>query len=324
MTAATMSSTSAQASSLRDILSNKVIWAYGVLAVLWIGAILVVPGFGSANNFKYLLQTAAFLGIVAVGQTLVVIMGGIDLSVSGVVALSAVVCAQVTSQIGAFAGIIISLFVCAAFGAFNAFGITVLKIPAMVMTLASGTILSGALLIYTNGSPKSASIPLLNWLANGYIGGVVPASFVLWILLALVGVWLAHATTTGRYAFALGSGVPSSRAAGVPVIGTSMILYIACSVLAGVAGLTLLGFTGTSSLTMGTSYQLLSIAAVVLGGTSILGGSGHVIGTSAGALLLTVLTAVLTALNLGEALRQVSLGVLIVVLLIAYAREQRQ
>lgn len=308
---------------IRELMSSRTLLAYVVLIVLWAVASLAVPGFGTAGNFQYLLQTSAFLGIVAIGQTLVVIMGGIDLSVSGVVALSAVVCAEVTASNGPVMGILVSLIMCALMGTFNALGITILKIPPMVMTLASGTILSGGLLIYTNGAPKSASIPLLSWLAKGTVG-FIPASFLLWILLTLFGVWIAHGTVTGRYAFALGSGVPSSRASGVSVVKTSVVLYTLCSVLAGIAGLVLLGFTGTSSLTMGTSYQLLSIAAVVLGGTSILGGSGHAGGTVAGTLLLTVLTAVLTSLNLGEALRQVTLGAIIIILLIAYARDRQK
>jgi ribose transport system permease protein len=98
---------------------------------------------------------------------------------------------------------------------------------------------------------------------------------------------------------------------------------VSCALLAGVAGLVLLGFTGTSSLTMGNPYQLLSIASVVLGGTSILGGRGHLLGTIGGALLLTLLTALLISWNLSEGVRQVVLGVLIIGLLLVYARERR-
>ncbi len=182
--------------------------------------------------------------------------------------------------------------------------------------------ISGALLIYTNGSPSSAQIPLLDALANGSVAGI-PLATVLWLAIAAAGVWLLHLSRLGRYAFALGTSEPASRASGVPVPVTTLVMYAACALLAGVAGLVLLGFTGTSSLTMGNPYQLLSIAAVVLGGTSILGGRGHLLGTVAGALLLTLLTALLVAWNLSEGLRQVSLGLLIIVLLLVYARERR-
>ncbi|MEJ3748822.1 ABC transporter permease [Actinomycetes bacterium KLBMP 9797] len=306
-------------SALRD---NRAAWAFGVLALTWLAAIVFANGFGTVSSVRYLVQTASFLGIVAIGQTLVVMMSGIDLSVSAVVALSAVVCAQVAGGSGGAAGILVALAVSVLIGLVNAAGLVWLHLPPMVMTLATGTVISGALLIYTDGSPRSARIPLLDTLANGGVAGI-PLATVLWLAIAAAGVWLLHLSRLGRYAFALGTSEPASRASGVPVPVTTLVMYAACAFLAGVAGLVLLGFTGTSSLTMGNPYQLLSIAAVVLGGTSILGGRGHLLGTVAGALLLTLLTALLSAWNLSEGVRQMTLGLLIIVLLLAYARERR-
>ncbi|MFJ9896784.1 ABC transporter permease [Streptomyces sp. NPDC091280] len=302
---------------------SRAAWAFCVLAVTWFGAVLFADGFDSLANFRYLVQTASFLGIVAVGQTLVVVMSGIDLSVSGVVALSAVVCAKVASGTGGgITAVLVALALSALVGAVNAAGVVWLRVPPMVMTLASGTVLAGALLVYTDGSPSSARLPLLDSLANGRLLGV-PWAFVLWLVVTAAAGWLLHASRTGRYAFALGSGESAARASGVPLAATAFTAYVGCALLAGVAGLVLLGFTGTSSLTMGNPYQLLSIASVVLGGTSILGGRGHLLGTVAGALLLTLLTALLTSWNLSEGVRQVVLGVLIIGLLLVYARERR-
>jgi ribose transport system permease protein len=301
---------------------NRAVWAFGVLALTWLAAILFASGFDSFASVRYLVQTASFLGIVAVGQTLVVMMSGIDLSVSAVVALSAVVCAQVAAGSGGTAGILVALVASVLVGLVNAAGLIWLHLPPMVMTLATGTVIAGGLLIYTNGSPSSARIALLDSLANGSVAGV-PLATVLWLAVAAAAGWLLHRSRLGRYAFALGTSEPASRASGVPLPVTTFVMYVACALLAGVAGLVLLGFTGTSSLTMGNPYQLLSIASVVLGGTSILGGRGHLLGTVAGALLLTLLTALLVAWNLGEGPRQVALGLLIIVLLLAYARERR-
>ncbi|MFC4507356.1 MULTISPECIES: ABC transporter permease [Streptomyces] len=301
---------------------SRAAWAFGVLGVTWLAAILFADGFDSVSSFRYLVQTASFLGIVAVGQTLVVMMSGIDLSVSGVVALSAVVCAKVASGSGGATGIAVALLLCALVGAVNAAGVVWLRVPPMVMTLATGTILSGALLVYTDGSPSSARLPLLDSLANGRLLGV-PWAFALWLAVTAAAFWLLHLSRTGRYAFALGAGEDAARASGVPLVTTAFTAYTACALLAGVAGLVLLGFTGTSSLTMGNPYQLLSIASVVLGGTSILGGRGHLLGTVGGALLLTLLTALLTSWNLSEGVRQVVLGLLIIGLLLVYARERR-
>jgi ribose transport system permease protein len=305
--------------TLRDA---RAAWAFAVLVITWAAAIGFVKGFDSVSSVRYILQTAAFLGIIAVGQTLVVMMSGIDLSVSGVVALSAVVCAQVTGSSGGTAGILAALAISVTVGVVNAAGVTWLRVPPMVMTLATGTIIAGALLVYTNGAPKSASVPLLDALANDTLLGV-PQSFLLWLGISAVAVWLLHFSRTGRYMFALGTSGPASRASGVPLAATTFASYAGCALLAGVAGLILLGFTGTSSLTMGNPYQLLSVAAVVLGGTSILGGTGHLLGTLAGTLLLTLLTAVLVVWNTSQGLRQAVLGLLIIALLFIYGRERR-
>ncbi|WP_026341435.1 ABC transporter permease [Actinomadura atramentaria] len=307
---------------LRALRDHRAAWAFGVLLVTWAAAILFANGFDSVSSVRYLTQTASFLGIIAIGQTLVVMMSGIDLSVSSVVALSAVVCAQVSAGHGGAAGILVGLAVSLLVGLVNAVGVLWLRVPPMVMTLATGTIVAGSLLVYTNGSPKSAKIGLLDSLANDRVAGI-PLAFVLWLAITAVAVWLLHASRVGRYVFALGTSQEASRASGVPLGVTTFIAYGACALLAGVAGLVLLGFTATSSLTMGNPYQLLSIASVVLGGTSILGGRGHVLGTVAGALLLTLLTALLTAWNLSEGVRQMTLGLLIIALLLAYARERR-
>ncbi|MEV5704108.1 ABC transporter permease [Actinoallomurus sp. NPDC052274] len=315
----TTSTTARPLAALRD---NRAAWAFGVLVVTWIAAILFAQGFDSVSSVRYLVQTASFLGLVAIGQTLVVMMSGIDLSVSGVVALSAVVCAQTAAGHGSAAGIVAALVLSALVGVVNAAGITWLRVPPMVMTLATGTIISGALLVYTNGAPKSARVGLLDSLANDRVVGV-PLAFVLWLVVAAGAYWLLHRSRTGRYVFAVGTSEPASRASGVPLTATAFTVYAVCSLLAGVAGLVLLGFTGTSSLTMGNPYQLLSIASVVLGGTSILGGRGHLLGTIAGALLLTLITALLAAWNLSEGIRQVCQGLLIILLLLAYARERR-
>ncbi|MGH3244443.1 MAG: ABC transporter permease [Spirillospora sp.] len=306
----------------RTLRDNRAAWAFGVLIVTWLAAILFAKGFDSVSSVRYLVQTAAFLGIVGVGQTLVVMMSGIDLSVSGVVALSAVVCAQVASGSGGTTGIVVALVASVLVGLANAAGVTWLRVPPMVMTLATGTIVAGALLVYTDGSPKSAKVPLLGSLANDRVVGV-PLAFVLWIGITAVAAWLLHASRIGRYVFALGNGERASRASGVPLARTAFVAYGTCALLAGVSGLVLLGFTSTSSLTMGNPYQLLSIASVVLGGTSILGGRGHVLGTVAGALLLTLLTALLASWNMSEGVRQIILGLLIIGLLLAYARERR-
>ena len=322
LTARSAAQVAAPAPLARRLTANRTLLAFGALALVWAVAVLTTAGFASWSKTSYLMQTASYLGIIGVGQTLVVMMGGIDLSVSAVVSLTAVVCAQVASGHGGAMGIGVALAAAALVGAANAFGVVTLRLPPLVMTLASGTIISGVLLVYTNGAPKSATVPLLTHLANGAVAGI-PSALLLWLGITGVCVWLLHFSRIGKETVALGMSVPASRVSGVSVPATTYAMYVVCSLLAGIAGLVLFGFTDTSSLTMGDPYQLESIATVVLGGTSILGGRGNLLGTVAGALLFTVLTSVLQAWNLSQAAQQIILGVLIIGLLLAYARESR-
>jgi len=307
------------------IRNNATILAFLVLIVFWGATDVLVNGFFTLGHTQDILQFGAFLGIVAAGQTLVIMMGGIDLSVSGVLALGAVVCAQLiaANNFNPAVAIVIALVVCFAIGLLNGFGVLVLRLPPLVMTLAVYTIIQGGLLIYTQGSPKSANVPFLNALANGTILQI-PNAFWLWAVISLFCLWLLSYSRFGRYVYAIGVNARAARMSGVNVTSTSYLMYGFCSLLAGVAGILLFGYTGNSYLTMGDPYQLGSIAAVVLGGTSILGGRGNYLGTIAGALLLTVLNSVLPVWNIQQAGREVIEGALIVLLLLAYAREKAE
>jgi ribose transport system permease protein len=308
---------------IRRPLTSSTIVAFLVLIVFWAVTDILIPGFATLNHTQYVLQTGAFLGIVAAGQTLVVMMGGIDLSVSGVLALGGVVCAQLISanDVNPAVAIIVALAICTAIGLVNGFGILHLGLPPLVMTLAVLTIIQGGLLLYTAGSPRSATVPFLNTVADGNSLGI-PNAFWVWVAILVFGVWLLSYSRYGRYAYAIGVNIRAARLSGVPLRGTTYLMYAVCGLLAGVAGILLFGYTNNSYLTMGDPYLLGSIAAVVLGGTSILGGKGHFLGTVAGALLLTVLGSVLPVWNIPQAGRDVIEGVLIILLLLAYARER--
>ncbi len=311
------------AGRLRQVLSNGTVLAFIVLVIFWLATNALVPNFATLGHTRFILQTGSFLAIVAAGQTLVIMMGGIDLSVSGVLALGAIVCAQMISvnHFDPAVAIAVSLVVCSMIGLLNGFGVHVLRLPPLVMTLAVVTIIQGALLVYTAGSPKSASVDSLEALANGNTLGV-PNAFLALVVVSVFCVWLLNFSRFGRYVYAIGVNAQAARLSGVNITSTTYLMYGLSGLLAGVAGLLLFGFTGNSYLGMGDPYQLGSIAAVVLGGTSILGGRGHYLGTIAGALLLTILSSVLPVWNIPQAGRDVTQGLLIIVLLLVYARER--
>lgn len=308
----------------RARLTTTTALAYGVLVVLWLVTSLTVQGFGTIGHIRYVLQTGAFLGIVAAGQTLVVMTGGIDLSVAGVMALGAVVCPQLVtvSHLAPGLAIVLALAVCIVVGLTNGAGIAFLGVPPLVMTLAIESVIEGGLLIYTQGSPEGTHIAFLDTVANTSAVGL-PTPFWIWMAISLGCLWLLVLSRHGRAMYALGANPLAARLSGVPVALTTLLVYALCSLLAGVAGLMLFGYSNSSDLSIGAPYVLNSIAAVVLGGTSILGGRGTYLGTIAGTLLIVVITTLLNVWNISEAGRQLVEGVLIILLLLIYARERR-
>lgn len=275
---------------------------------------------GFCSRRTFISRSAA--AIAAAGQTLVVLMGGIDLSVAAVVTMAGVVGGNVITQFGEAGGIVLTLVLAALAGVINGLGVVVLRLPPLVMTLASLNIIQGGLLVYNAGKPVSGESPLLKYWALGSLGGV-PTPAVLLAILSVICIVALQRTAFGRGIYAIGNNPRAAFLSGIPAGAVQIGTYALYSTFAGITGLLLLGRTGYSSKTAGDPYLLMSIAAVVIGGTSILGGRGKYIGTIGGALLLTVLVNVLTVENIPEAGRMMVQGALILMLLIAYASSEQ-
>ena len=289
-----------------------------VLLLLWVYSLVRVEGFRSVDYNLFTLRVAAFLGIVAVGQTLVVLMGGIDLSVAAVVTMAGVVGGNLIATLGEAPAILLTLLIAAAVGAVNGLGVVVLRLPPLVMTLASLSVIQGVLLVYNAGKPVSGASEFLSFWALGFLLRIPTPVWVL-ALASAVCIVLLQRTAYGRAVYAIGNNPRAAFLSGIPVGAVQVATYALSGMLAGVTGLLILGRTGYSSKTAGDPFLLMSIAAVVVGGTSILGGRGKLVGTIGGALLLTILVNVLTVENIPEAGRMIVQGVLILALLIAYA-----
>jgi ribose transport system permease protein len=277
----------------------------------------VSPALGSWDQAYTVVTLASFLVVVAFGQGLVILVGGLDLSVPALMTLSAVLA---TTWIGggnegALYLLPAILAICAAIGALSGLGITLLGVPPFIMTMATGIIVASAALGYTSGTPRGASPTVLVTLMKGSLAGV-PVLLVFIVLLAVAAALAQGATSFGRRLYAIGASARAAHVAGVAVTRSTVLAYTASAVAAGLAGLMLAGYSDGATLRMGDSYLLPSIAAVVIGGSSILGGSGSFVATVGGAVLLTTLSTVIAALGIGQGWRTVIEGSIILIALL--------
>ncbi|BBL80913.1 ribose ABC transporter permease [Rubrobacter xylanophilus] len=284
------------------------------------------PGFGSYDQATNILRLAAFLGIVAAGQTLVIISGGegIDLSVGAVVTLGAILVFRLgTGEAGgALPALAIALGVGLLIGAANGLGITLLKIPPLVMTLGMAGVVQGLILVITRGELRGETPELLTRLVSGSLFFGIPGVVLVWVALGVLMWLLLWRTPYGRQLFAVGVNRTTARLSGVRVPAVIVATYALSGMLAALGGAILLGYTRQVFLNLGDPYTLPSVAAVVVGGTLLAGGVGSYAGTMAGALVLTLLTSLLTALDLPESARQIVYGLTLLALLSLYGRQR--
>jgi len=288
--------------------------AYLATITLLLFTSLVSTGFLAGAHLRSMALLAAFIGIVALGQTFVIIGGGIDLSVPWVLNGAAVfvtLFAHGHNEPLLWA-VPLLLVAGALVGMINGLGIEAAGVPPIIMTLAVNVILQGGILICTGGAPTAAAPTALQFLAVGRVGGI-PVVLVIWAVLAVTATILLSKTTFGRYLYALGANATVAKYSGVPTLRTVVLSYTLSGFTAALVGMLLTGYSGQAYLGMGDPYLFTSIAAVAIGGTSIMGGSGHYIGTIAGAFLLTILTALLPALNLSSGALQIVYGIVILV-----------
>jgi ribose transport system permease protein len=306
-------------------LSNGPVQLLTVVAVFVIGAI-VVPGLAAASSVRAMLVIASFLGIAALGQTFVVLIGGIDLSVPAVIGAGNVIAARLTGE-HVSSPLMIAVVVLAGglVGAANGLIISVWKLPPLVVTLATGSAVGGVILLWTNGQ-LSGSAP--SWLtrftsAASSVGPLPLAPVVVaWLALAVAAQVFILRSRTGRQIYMLGANRLAARLMLVSERRITTVSFAICGVMAALSGLLLAGFTGAGLFTVGNPYLFQSIAAVVIGGTSLLGGRGGIFRSVLGSLTLVALTTLLVGLSLSSAAQQAVLGAVIVLVTALYGRER--
>ena len=287
-------------------------------------ASLAIPGFGSYGHLRYILELAAVIGIVAAGQTLVVLMGGIDLSAGAVMTVCAILLPILSPafDVTGVSGVLLILGIATLIGLGNGAGAAFLGVPPIIMTLAMATFLQGLLVIVAGGSAVSVTNAAVIWLGQARPLGI-PAGVILWVMVSAAVLLLIHRLPTGARLLALGANPLAARLSGVGVTRHTLIVYALSGLFSGMAGILILGMNRQGYVGIGEPYVLASIAAVVLGGTSILGGRGTYAGTIPGAILLVTTTALITVVNASPGWRNIMFGALILALLLISGREAR-
>jgi ribose transport system permease protein len=306
---------------------RRIVYAFLAGIILFVIGEIVRPGFASLEGIRAILVVASFVGLVAAGQTFVILIGGIDLSVPWVLNAAAIV--MVTSSLGhndrAIPALALTLGLGAVIGAVNGAGIALLGIPAVVMTLAMNGIMQGLTLGLSGGltctSCGSYAPPVVQAAVHhGFLG--MPIVLWIWLVIIIAVSFVLAMTRFGRSTYTVGNNARASHLAGIHVSGVTIALYALSGFFSALAGIMLVGFGGQAALGMGEPYLFQSIAAVVIGGVYILGGRGHYLGSVAGAISLTVLVSVLLAFNMPDYGRSIVYGVVILALLLLYGREE--
>jgi ribose transport system permease protein len=295
-----------------------------LMLIIYAVGVAEIDGFGGSSTIRAVLLLSTFLGLAAAGQTLVVLIGGIDLSIPYIVGAANVAVAQLSGKGMSFVlACVIVIAGAGCVGALNAAISVRCKVHPLLITLGVGTVLLGLVQFWTKGLPVGGAP---SWLSSFVsIGastgpvGVAPV-VVLWLAVAIGFSFVLGRTVFGRRVYALGSAPEAAELALIRPLQIWMTVFAISGVLAALAGILQLGFTGSADATVGNSYLFLSVGAVVIGGTAVGGGTGGYAGTIIGALTLTLLTTVFAGLGLGDALQQSVLGAAIIVLVAAYGR----
>ncbi|MBZ9869488.1 ABC transporter permease [Mesorhizobium sp. BR1-1-9] len=300
--------------------------AFCVAALLHLAGTILIPGYSSPFAVRAMLVLASLLAVASIGQTLVVIMGGIDLSIPFVIGFANVVAAQLYGDgwnfvlVCGLVGVLAILI-----GGLNGLIARSLDIQPLIVTLGIGMVVQGLVLLWTAGFPSgSAPQAVSSFVSIGGSAGPLPVPWLVpcLVVLAALVVLVLERTPYGRRLYALGSNPGAAPLALIDPVRMWVITYAASAFFAAMAGVLLLGFTGSAYGDVGQPYLFQTIAAVVVGGAALVGGRGSYLGTIAGVLVLTEINTLLIGLGFQPSAVQAALGLIIVLLVSLYGRER--
>jgi ribose/xylose/arabinose/galactoside ABC-type transport system permease subunit len=291
---------------------------YIVLLLLLIITSIISPTFRSVDNIVNVISQFTPLVIVAIGQTIVLLLAGIDLSVGSVISFATVIMALFSSSspINLFLSILFALVVGAAIGIINGLGIVKFNIPPLIMTLSTMSVLKGVALFLMPSPGGMVSMGFMEIMTQSW--GTLSVMGILVLILYGFFFMMLSSTKTGRYIYAAGGDAANARKIGIPVTRITILGYTLSGVLAAVAGIVLAARIFSGDPIVGDSYSMDSIAAVVVGGTSLFGGIGGILGTFAGAILISLTNNVLNMLNVFAYYQYIVKGVILVLALFLF------
>lgn len=297
---------------------------FAITAALIFASGWISPSLGSWSQARAIIVLSTFVMVVGFGQQTVILTGGLDLSVSAVMTTGAVLLFSYVggSSVALIWGVPLVLLITGGIGAVNGMFIALLRVPPFIMTLAMGIIVSGALLGITGGAPRGTVSPLLIRLFAGDWIVAPPIVYLMVCFTFLTSLWQRR-TAFGRMVYAIGTSSDAAYIAGLPVKRVTILCYAVSGAFAGLAGILVVGFSEGASLYSGDDVLIPSIAAVVIGGTSILGGRGSYVGVVGGALLLATFSTIITALGFPAGWRAIIYGTVILLALVALHEQLR-
>jgi ribose transport system permease protein len=295
-------------------------------------ALLFVGSFYSSNFLspEYLLQqlqVASFLGIIASGLMLIILLGQIDLSIPWVVTIGGMMSTTAGGwgQMGTALAIPFGIMCGLCVGLVNGVGVAYLRVPSMIFTLSTNVLAQGLMIVHTSGyAPQDRATATMHLIAVGRSLFGIPNALWVWGAVALIVIILLTRTVLGRRIYAIGNRESAAYLSGVDTRQVILICFAISGSCSALSGVLLAGYSTHAYQAMGDTYLLPAIAAVVLGGTRILGGRGTFLGTIAGVILITLLQSILSVVQMPEAGRQVIYGIVIISMLLVYGRERAE
>jgi ribose/xylose/arabinose/galactoside ABC-type transport system permease subunit len=289
-----------------------ILWAFlGLFIILSI----LSPAFITPGNLMNVVKQISVNGIMAVGMTFVLILGGIDLSVGSLIALTSVCAAFFATKsldLPLIVPIAVALLVGAAGGMINGFGIAYVGISPFIMTLAMMSCFRGLAQVLSNGTPIFGLSQQFNGIANGFVFGIPNLVYFL-VLILVIGIFVLRKTVFGKWVYAIGGNEVSARLSGINTRRIKVVVYMGSGLLAGVCGVLMASRITSGSPIIGVSYELNAISAAVIGGVSMSGGTGNLLGTLVGALIIGVIQNGLDILGVSAFYQQIIQGLIILV-----------
>jgi ribose/xylose/arabinose/galactoside ABC-type transport system permease subunit len=296
-----------------------ILFAYILLIIV---ATILSPRFLSTGNLLNVIRQISIVGVLAIGQTLVILIAGIDLSVGAVLALIVVLVGDALQHYGVVPSILLGLLMGTFIGTVNGIGVAIGNLPPFVMTLGMLGIARGLAFVYTGGMPIPIVNPAFLYIGSGYFLGI-PVPAIIFVVLVFIAALILRYTVFGRFIYAIGSNQEAARLCGINVNINKIFVFGLCGLMSGIAAILYGAELAVAPPIAGEGYELDAIAAVVVGGTSLMGGEGGIWGTFLGAAIIGSLSNILNLTGVSPYVQQLAKGALIIAAVAIKARGRK-